>query len=192
MSINQDDEIDDSDRGHSAAVDPFLVALQLCSIATNAKAIEPALKRLRKLGRDIEKAQQKLAAVQDRAAQTNAALDARAAALDDERARSMRASPRLRVSCKRRTIVLPRITTISRTWIGASVTASWPPLACWPASMSSFKTCHLGINSDAWSPDCRPIHRRSSVTSLTRALMRCQTRSPIRTLTGMAVNSLAR
>jgi hypothetical protein len=84
MSDDTDDtdEHDGSDRG----VDPFLVALQLCSIATNAKSVAPAIKRLRKLGRDIETAERKFAAVQDRAAQTNAALDARAVALDEREA----------------------------------------------------------------------------------------------------------
>ena len=77
------DEHDGSDRGYPAAVDPFLVAIQLCSIATNAKSVAPALKRLRKLGRDIEAAERKLAAVQDRAAQTTAALDQRQAVIEE-------------------------------------------------------------------------------------------------------------
>jgi hypothetical protein len=91
MADDQIDEHDDSDRGHSAAVDPFLVALQLCSIATNAKAVAPAIKRLRKLGRDIERAERQFAAVQDRAAQTNAALDQRQAVIEErERAIAQR------------------------------------------------------------------------------------------------------
>jgi hypothetical protein len=71
--------------------DPFALAIGLCQIAANAKAIEPALKRLRKLGRDIAKAEQKLAAVIAQAEQTKAELAARAAAIDErERAVTQR------------------------------------------------------------------------------------------------------
>jgi hypothetical protein len=63
--------------------DPFALAIALCQVSMNAKTIEPALKRLRKLGRDIAKAEQKLAAVTAQAEQTNAELAARAAALDE-------------------------------------------------------------------------------------------------------------
>jgi hypothetical protein len=80
---------DNADTNDNAAVnhsmpDPFVLAISLCQIATNAKTIEPALKRLRKLGHDIEKAEQKLAAVTAQAEQTNAELAARAAALDED------------------------------------------------------------------------------------------------------------
>jgi hypothetical protein len=70
--------------------DPFALAIGLCQIAANAKTIEPALKRLRRLRRDIEKAEQKLAAVtaqaeqtQTRLAEREAALVVRQAALDE-------------------------------------------------------------------------------------------------------------
>jgi septal ring factor EnvC (AmiA/AmiB activator) len=63
--------------------DPFVLAISLCQIAANAKSVEPALKRLRKLGRDIAKAEQKLAAVTAQVEQTKAELAARAAALDE-------------------------------------------------------------------------------------------------------------
>ena len=63
--------------------DPFALAIGLCQIAANAKTIEPALKKLRKLGHDIEKAERKLAAVTAQAEQKHAELDARAAAADE-------------------------------------------------------------------------------------------------------------
>jgi hypothetical protein len=54
---------DDTKVDHSTMPDPFALAIGLCQIAAHAKTIEPALKKLRKLGRDLEKAEQKLAAV---------------------------------------------------------------------------------------------------------------------------------
>jgi hypothetical protein len=78
-----DDNTDDTKTNHSTMPDPFALAIGLCQIAANAKAIEPALKRLRKLGRDIAKAEQKLAAVIAQAEQTKAELAARAAAIDE-------------------------------------------------------------------------------------------------------------
>jgi hypothetical protein len=73
--------------------DPFVLAISLCQVAANAKAIEPALKRLRRLGRDLEKAEKKLAALTAQTEQTNAALDARAAAADErDRALDARAT----------------------------------------------------------------------------------------------------
>jgi hypothetical protein len=77
------DNIDDT-ANHSMP-DPFALAIGLCQIAVNAKTIEPALKRLRKLGHDIAKAEQKLAAVTAQAEQKQTELDARASAIDDER-----------------------------------------------------------------------------------------------------------
>ena len=75
---------DNHDMEHATpAVDPFLVALQLCSIATNAKSVAPALKRLRKLGRDIEAAERQVAALAAQAEQINAALAQREAAIDE-------------------------------------------------------------------------------------------------------------
>ena len=83
-----DDNTDDTAAANHSMPDPFALAIGLCRVAVNAKTIEPALKRLRRLGRDIEKAQQKLAAVTAQAEQTNAELAARAAVLD-ERARAL-------------------------------------------------------------------------------------------------------
>ena len=78
-----DDNTDGTAAANHSMPDPFALALGLCQVAANAKAIEPALKRLRKLGRDIAKAEQKLAALSAAAQQTNAELAARAAALDE-------------------------------------------------------------------------------------------------------------
>jgi hypothetical protein len=84
-----DDNTDATAAANHSMPDPFALAIGLCQIAANAKAIEPALKRLRKLGRDIAKAEQKLAAVtaqaeqmQARLAEREAAVVARDAALD--------------------------------------------------------------------------------------------------------------
>jgi hypothetical protein len=74
---------DDTAAANHSMPDPFALAIALCQIAANAKAIEPALRRLRKLGRDIAKAEQKLAAVTAQAEQTTAELAARAAAADE-------------------------------------------------------------------------------------------------------------
>jgi septal ring factor EnvC (AmiA/AmiB activator) len=76
-----------------APVDRFADALALLTTMRNAKEIEVALKRLRRLERDIAAAEAKLAAVTTKAEQTAAALaereaasDARAAALDTREA----------------------------------------------------------------------------------------------------------
>jgi hypothetical protein len=83
----------DAGAANHSMPDPFALAISLCQIAASAKAIEPALKRLRKLGRDIAKAEQKLAAVTAQAEQTNAELAARAAAIDErDRALDARAT----------------------------------------------------------------------------------------------------
>jgi chromosome segregation ATPase len=66
--------------------DPFVLAIGLCQIAANAKTIEPALKRLRKLGRDIEKAEAKRKAITAEIEQKQAELAARAAELDGREA----------------------------------------------------------------------------------------------------------
>jgi hypothetical protein len=83
-----DDDTDDTDNtaANHSMPDPFVLAIGLCQIAVNAKAIEPALKRLHRLGRDIEKAEKKLAALTAQAEQTNAELAARVAALDEREA----------------------------------------------------------------------------------------------------------
>ena len=83
----------DDDTDANSMPDPFVLAIELCRIAANAKTIEPALKRLRRLGRDLEKAEQKLAALTAQAEQKQAALDARAAAADErDRALDARAT----------------------------------------------------------------------------------------------------
>jgi hypothetical protein len=88
-----DDNTDATAAANHSMPDPFVLAISLCQIATSAKTIEPALKRLRKLGHDIEKAEQKLAAVTAATEQTNAALAQRAAAADErDRALDARAT----------------------------------------------------------------------------------------------------
>jgi hypothetical protein len=85
MSNDHDDAATDHDTAaaNHSMPDPFVLAIELCRIATSAKTIEPALKRLRKLGHDIAKAEQKLAALSAAAEQTNAELAERAAAADE-------------------------------------------------------------------------------------------------------------
>ena len=75
-----DDDTDETETNHSMP-DPFVLAISLCQVAMNAKATEPALKRLRKVGRDIAKAEQKLVAVTAQAEQKQTALAAREAAV---------------------------------------------------------------------------------------------------------------
>jgi hypothetical protein len=78
-----DDNTDHTAATNHSIPDPFALAIGLCQVAANAKAIEPALKRLRRLGRDIAKAEQKLAAVTAQVEQKQTELDARAAAADE-------------------------------------------------------------------------------------------------------------
>jgi hypothetical protein len=59
---------DDDTAANYSMPDPFVLAIELCRIASSPKTIAAALKRLRKLGRDIGTAEQKLAAVQAQAA----------------------------------------------------------------------------------------------------------------------------
>jgi hypothetical protein len=93
MSDYDDDNTDATAAASHSMPDPFALAIGLCQIAANAKAIEPALKRLRKLGRDIAKAEQRLAGLSAAAEQTNAELAARTAAIDErERALDARAT----------------------------------------------------------------------------------------------------
>jgi hypothetical protein len=75
------DDIDDTAADYSVP-DPILIALELCRIASSPKTTATAIKRLRRLGRDIDAAEQKLAAVTAAAEQTKAVLDGRAAELD--------------------------------------------------------------------------------------------------------------
>src|SRR5262249_17920112 len=64
-------------------LDPFLTAIALCEVAQRAKPIASALKKLRRVGRDIAAAEEKLAALTARTEQTEAEFAARAAALDE-------------------------------------------------------------------------------------------------------------
>jgi hypothetical protein len=79
--MDHDDDTDDKTATNHFMPDPFVLAIELCRIAANAKTIEPALKRLRKLGHDIEKAERKLAAVTAQAEQKQAELAEREAAV---------------------------------------------------------------------------------------------------------------
>jgi septal ring factor EnvC (AmiA/AmiB activator) len=81
-----DDNTDDTAAANHSIPDPFALAIGLCQVAANAKTIEPALKRLRKLGRDIAKAEQKLAAVTAQVEQKQTELAAREAAIDEREA----------------------------------------------------------------------------------------------------------
>jgi hypothetical protein len=82
MSDDDDtNEIEDAGATEAIMPDPFVLALELCRVASSAKAIEPALKKLRKVGRDIEAAEKKLAALTAQAERTKAALAEREAAI---------------------------------------------------------------------------------------------------------------
>jgi hypothetical protein len=70
-----DDDTDDTAAANHSIPDPFALAIGLCQVAANAKTIEPALKRLRKLGHDIAKAEQKLTAVTAQVEQKQARLN---------------------------------------------------------------------------------------------------------------------
>ena len=77
-----DDEADGEVETEALAPDPFLTAIALCQIAERPKPISAALKRLRKVGRDIVADEAKLAAIKSQAEQVQAALTERAAELD--------------------------------------------------------------------------------------------------------------
>jgi hypothetical protein len=76
------DDIDDDDDTNNTGPDPFAVALQLCAIAAKPATIAAALKKLRKLGRDIETAEARLVAVQRKAAEIVSKMEADVGALD--------------------------------------------------------------------------------------------------------------
>jgi hypothetical protein len=94
--MSDDDTNTDEHDGNGYAepvMDPFTVALSLCQIAAKPATYAAALKKLRKLGRDIAAAEQKLAALTDQAEQKLAEFAARAVAIDErERAISERES----------------------------------------------------------------------------------------------------
>jgi hypothetical protein len=77
-----DNDIDDDTIDADVMPDPFSLAIELCKVAAKPATYAAALKKLRKLGRDILAAEQKLAALTAQVEQTNGELVARAAALD--------------------------------------------------------------------------------------------------------------
>jgi hypothetical protein len=83
--MDPDDEADGADDGEveteALPPDPFLTAIALCQIAERAKPISAALKRLRKVGRDIVAAEARLAAVTAQVEQKQAALTERESAI---------------------------------------------------------------------------------------------------------------
>jgi hypothetical protein len=84
--MSDTDTIDDSDEhdGNGYAVpelDPFTTAIALCQIAAKPATHAAALKKLRKLGRDIDVAQRKLVALEAQAAQMSTELAAREQAI---------------------------------------------------------------------------------------------------------------
>jgi hypothetical protein len=89
-----DDEIDDSadTAADYSAPDPVLLALELCRIASSPKTTATAIKRLRRLGRDIDAAEQKLAAVQAEAAGILEAAQAEVKTIHDEAQRRLDAA----------------------------------------------------------------------------------------------------
>ena len=80
--VDHDDEPDDSETNYPAP-DPFAVALQLCAIASKPATYAAALKKLRKLGRDIDAAEARLAAVQAQAAKIITKMESDVAAFDE-------------------------------------------------------------------------------------------------------------
>src|SRR5215468_2707549 len=78
MSIDQDNDepIDGTadDEAIYSMPDPFSLAIELCRIAAKPATYAAAVKKLRKVGRDIAAAEQKLAALTARTEQTEAAL----------------------------------------------------------------------------------------------------------------------
>jgi hypothetical protein len=107
--MNIDDETDDAadeaGNGHDFGsameqIDLFGAAIALCQVAQRAKAVEGALKRLRKIGRDTLVAERKLADIEARAADTAAALAEREAELDRRQAAIERRETELEVSLR--------------------------------------------------------------------------------------------
>jgi hypothetical protein len=102
---NTDTDEQDADHGDGngyaePVMDPFTVAIALCQVAQRAKAVEGALKRLRKIGRDTLVAERKLAAVEARAADTATALAEREAELDRREAAIARRETELEASLR--------------------------------------------------------------------------------------------
>jgi hypothetical protein len=83
MSNQDDDEIDATNGTEATMPDPFTLAIELCRVAAKPATYAAAVKKLRKLGRDILAGEQKLAALTARTEQTEAEFAARAAELDE-------------------------------------------------------------------------------------------------------------
>ena len=81
MSNQDDNNIDDTDdtADDYSMPDPFSLAIELCKVAAKPATYAAAVKKLRKVGRDIAAAEQKLAALTARTEQTEAALAEREA-----------------------------------------------------------------------------------------------------------------
>ena len=74
--MSEDEQIDDTadtDADYSMP-DPFSLAIELCRIAAKPATYAGAVKKLRKIGKDIAAAEQKLAVLTARTEQTEAAL----------------------------------------------------------------------------------------------------------------------
>jgi uncharacterized protein (DUF3084 family) len=173
--------------------DPFVLAISLCQIAANAKAIEPALKKLRRLGRDLEKAEAKRKAITAEIEQKQAELAARAAALDERErvldARATEFESSLQEARDNLAGYYNHIAEADR-HIRHRVLSYAGLLG---GSMRSFKICQVGTNSNGWLSGCRMIRRRSSVKLfLSRASMLFRTRSLIRTPIATAMYFSAR
>jgi hypothetical protein len=82
----------DDDTDANSMPDPFVLAIELCRIAANAKTIEPALKRLRRVGADIDKAEQKLSRLQAEAVGIVESAHAQARTIHDEAQRRLDAA----------------------------------------------------------------------------------------------------
>ena len=93
MSDYDDDDTDDTEAIYP---DPFITALELCRIASSPKTIATALKRLRRIGRDIDAAEQKLAAVTAQVGKNKPSSPPARPRSMSVTARSMRAQPSLR------------------------------------------------------------------------------------------------
>jgi hypothetical protein len=83
-----------------APSDRFADVLALLAAVRNAKATEAALKRLRKLERDITSSEQKLAGLTAQAEQNEAAFAARAVELDKREAAIARREAEFETSCR--------------------------------------------------------------------------------------------
>jgi hypothetical protein len=85
---------DDHDDDHDEAIypDPFVTALELCRITSSPKTMATALKKLRKLGRDIDAAEQKLSRLQSEAAGIVDAAQAEVKAIHEAAAQRLEAA----------------------------------------------------------------------------------------------------